>query len=637
MVFLQENTLFRILFIIVIPIIIIICLLHPNGKESLQMLGYQYYNSNYGAQVVNRKEDLLKTDITTKLRFKNWSQSPLNDRIRNQEFVKDKLTGYISNLNLEKHHSKFASGGSHSHRQLGGKNEAEFHKDYDSLVKCEDLQYVNTVEHSEWNKVLDDDLLTLRRDLLKNNDFLGKDITDPSEKNWSEEEIINKHWFRFGGSSVWLDKYECHLVFSRVLYARKGVRDHPHVSMIRAQAFDRDWNEIKEKRIPYNDITHPKDLDLELKKLDHELGLFPCDSIKHNTEEFDACVVEHTKSKIVTEKRKEKIMSRYFLTYPTVLDIRYRAAGDWLGPEDPHVIVRKTKDIEEPVVIFNMYDGGEGARRVFSFMPSRKNTPLLKFNINDSGRKFNSWEKNWTPFFHQHLAESAFSRGSIHFIYTFSPLEILKCSLNDGVCSMVFEAKTLDLSKDNKFGGWRGGTQYIPLPEVLPQVKNKQIWVGFPKLHIDRCGCGLKFYRPMLSLLVESNGAYHQELAVPDIDFDMDVLSWDQKGTHCGQLNVLSPNAISYWEVASQAHHSKKYEDYMALSFSEADANTRVIVLRGILNYILEIYEKKAIMEDFEVSSKSDLIIGRTLKCVVQKAKEDCKAYGKSHPEPKKD
>lgn len=635
--FFKKNPLLKVLFLIVIPIVVIVCVLHPKGKENLQMLGYQYYNSKYGARQVNEKEDLLKVDIIPKLRFKNWSQSPLNDQIRNQQFVEDELTGYVSNLDLKKHRFKMAQGDSHDHHRFSGKGEAEFHKDYDSLVKCQDLEYVNKVEHSKWNKLLDDDLLTLRRDLLKNDDFLKKLITDRNENDWSEEDIINKHWFRFGGSSVWLNQYQCHLVFSRVIYSSLGIRDHPRISMVRVQAFDRDWNELKEKRIPFNDITHPQELDLELERLDYELGLYPCDTFKHSPEEFDACIVEHTKSKIKNERRKEKILSKYFITYPTVLDIRYKPEGDWKGPEDPHVIVRRTNEIEEPVVVFNMYDDDEEHRRMFSFMPHRKNSPLLKFSLNDGDRKLGDKEKNWTPFFHQDNVESAFSRGSIHFIYTFSPLEILKCSLNDGVCTVVFEAKTLDLSEDNKFGGWRGGTQYIPLPEVLPQVKNKQIWIGFPKLHIDHCGCGEKFYRPMLSLLAESNGVYHQELAVTAIDFDMDVLSWDQKGTHCGQLNVLSPNAISYWEVASQGPHTKKFEDYLALSFSEADSNTRVIVLRGVLNYILGIYEKKAIMPNFEVSSKSDSIIGQTLKCVVQKSKEDCKAYGESHPEPKKD
>ncbi|CCF59044.1 hypothetical protein KAFR_0G00110 [Kazachstania africana CBS 2517] len=337
------------------------------------------------------------------------------------------------------------------------------------------------------------------------------------------------------------------------------------------------------------------------------------------------------KKKLKFQKRYDELLSRYYLTYPSIINVPFELGGFLKGPEDPHVILKKKKKYEEPIIIFNMHASEDGKRRIYAFHPHRKIDPLVKFSIED--RKVRHKEKNWAPFFsyHDESENSVFSRGFIHFIYTYAPLEILKCSLNDRICEMVFEASTIEASDKNKYGDMRGGTQFVKLPTDIPQVNGKQMWLGFPKSHSSGCGCGRHYYRPMLSLLVETHGAYHLELVVPTMDFERDVLSWDLKGSYCEGVSIMSPNSIAYWEVVEQDVENEKFDDYLGFTFSESDATTKVVVLKNVLNYILDIYKEKRIRDHFEISKESDNIIGNTLQCVKDKLWDDCAKYDKTH------
>ncbi|EDO15665.1 hypothetical protein Kpol_1008p1, partial [Vanderwaltozyma polyspora DSM 70294] len=72
------------------------------------------------------------------------------------------------------------------------------------------------------------------------------------------------------------------------------------------------------------------------------------------------------------------------------------------------------------------------------------------------------------------------------------------------------------------------------------------------------------------------------------------------------------------------------------ITVSEADSLTRTITLKGMLNFILGIYKEKQLREDFEINTESDAVIFRTRNCIGDLANDICKAYGKTHPEPKK-
>ena len=614
-------------------------------KESNSLFNF---NRNRNLNTVPTKKDLSKVDITKLVNGKDLSRTPITLHLLKQEYVSNVLTGFVSNLELpdkksdssvnhDKHKSAAVSDDNLETKKISGNVvdvkalERQGRKSYDSLVTCEELSYNGTIEHAVSNPILYDDLVSIRRDLLKYNGWLTKEVKDDKDKGKTENEIIQKQWFRFGGSSVWLESEQCFLVFTRVLYSRVESKVQPHISLIRAQAFDKDWKEIIGKKIPYIDIDLPDNMENEMAKLDIELNIEDCAKYADNTLEYDACNVQQAKTALQNKKKKEHVVSKYYVTYPTTFDFRFDAEGDLKGPEDPHVILRKTETIEEPIIIFNMHDNIESHRRIFSYMPHRKIEPLLKLQIVE--RKMRGSEKNWTPFFHpSDQAQSGISRGSLHFIYSFSPLDIIKCSLNDGICEVVFDQQSLAISDSNTFDGMRGGTQFVPLPQEMPGILNKNIWVGFPKLHINNCGCGDVFYRPMLDVLIESNGIYHQEIIVPAMDLDIEVLSWDGKSTGCQGKNVLNPNSITHWDIVHQDPHTKQFEDYMTLTISESDSFTKIITLKGVLNYVLGIYRVKNMKDEFLPSEKSNDIIGKTLTCFTNFGEQHCSIYGKMHP-----
>lgn len=594
---------------------------------SLHNSGETPFLTSNNPVIVDRKRDLLNADVSNMLRHRSWSTLPFNEHTITQSYREEALVGFISNVNLDERSAKKA-------KETGGEKNANDAKikgraEYQNLGACDNFAYRSKIQYSTEIKPLEDDLIQVRRDLINGESFLSHVVTHDDEKEMSERDIIQKRWFQFGGSTIWLEKEQCFVMFSRIMYSPAESKNTPKFSLVRAQAFDRNWVEMKGKRIPYSDISRPEDMDASLHQIDKELGISSCDLLLSEPLAYDACIVENARKKLTGQKRREHILSKYYLTYPAILEIPFNPHNEFSGPEDARVILRKTKDSEEPVVIFNMFDPIQEKRAIMAHFPHRKIDPTVKFSI--LGRKQKGLEKNWTPFFHKSLDESSVSRGYIHFIYTFSPLEILKCSLNDGYCEMVFEAATLKLSEQNKFGGIRGGTQFVPLPDIIPNVRGEQIWVGFPKLHIENCGCGSHFYRPMFSVLVERDGIYTQELVIPVMGFDIDVLSWDLKGSVCGDNNILSPNSIGYWEVASQDSQTKKYEDYLTLTVSEADSGTKLIILKGILDFILGIYREKDVLDSLDINEKTDSVIRQTLHCIVESAFASCKEYGISH------
>ena len=340
------------------------------------------------------------------------------------------LTGFVSNLELpdkksdssvnhDKHKSAAVSDDNLETKKISGNVvdvkalERQDRKSYDSLVTCEELSYNGTIEHAVSNPILYDDLVSIRRDLLKYNGWLTKEVKDDKDKGKTENEIIQKQWFRFGGSSVWLESEQCFLVFTRVLYSRVESKVQPHISLIRAQAFDKDWKEIIGKKIPYIDIDLPDNMENEMAKLDIELNIENCAKYADNTLEYDACNVQQAKTALQNKKKKEHVVSKYYVSYPTTFDFYFDAEGDLKGPEDPHVILRKTETTEEPIIIFNMHDNIESHRRIFSYMPRRKIDPLLKLQIVE--RKMRGSEKNWTPFF-IHLIRPKVAFPEVRFI-----------------------------------------------------------------------------------------------------------------------------------------------------------------------------------------------------------------------------
>lgn len=588
---------------------------------------------------VNKKIDLLNVDVRKYLKYQNWKHSGFDNSIRNEDFIKKEIIGYVSNLSMDSFVKRHVEANDEEEiiedveelKNLYDNSGRQQSKEYNDMVSCDDLRYNNTLEYKVGDTPLEVDLKAIRRSLLYSESNIAQFFSTSDEKNWSEDEIIEKRWYAFGTAAVWLKDEDCFVAYTRVIYSVKDNREHSYISVVAAQAYDKNWNELHGKRIPYRDFPMPKRIRKELNHLKKLQNTKHCDK-HHDKLAYENCISKTNKNTLGIQQKIDDIINKYTISYPTVLDVPFKVRDRWNGPEDPHVILKSDGQGEEPVVIFNM--ATKHGRKVHAFMPHRKTDPMVEFNIDHV--KMKGDEKNWSPFFYPGATESNNnSPGYIHFVYDYSPVEILRCSLFTGHCNFVFQAETLALEKHNS-GDLRGGTQYIPLPDILPGVKNKKIWLGFPKSHIERCGCGQRFYRPVLSLMVESDGIYHQELVTPNIDFDEDVLGWNLQDYLCGGYNVLSPSAISNWFVVNQDPRTRKFEDYMTLTFSEADFLSKRVTIKGVLNYILGIYQQKNMSNDFTISKAASIVVSKTAQCVKDGLVGECKRYGILHPEPEK-
>ncbi|KAL7749279.1 Beta-mannosyltransferase 1 [Sorochytrium milnesiophthora] len=139
----------------------------------------------------------------------------------------------------------------------------------------------------------------------------------------------------------------------------------------------------------------------------------------------------------------------------------------WRGPEDARMNTDRYGNL---VLTFNM--GDERGRHFYSYNITDNNLLELQ-TIGENG----NWEKNWAPLF---IGED------LHFVYSFDPLRILKCSNRGMGCTFV-------VGKDQQgIADLRGGTPFM-------RYKDTHYYVGFPRTaHI--CDCG-RVYRPHIAIL----------------------------------------------------------------------------------------------------------------------------------------
>lgn len=571
--------------------------------------------------IVERKADLLSIDISRELKLQDWATLGIDGSVKNYNYSTQLQPGYVSNINLG--NLKKLKGIEDS--KLSDKNGKMFVNEYANIVNCSDVVYNNTLEYYKFPNKLETDFKNVRQLVLNADDANAMAYSKSDEKLMSEDEIITKRWYSFGSAPVWLESENCYVSYTRVIYSTYNDRGWPYISIIYGQAYDKDWNELQGKRILFRDSKMPEYVKTEVMKLKEEINdIKACEKFENDKMAYESCL---GKEEDRIQGKIDKIYDKFAVTYPTTFTIPFEIESIWNGPEDPHVILKKDSSGEEPVVLFNLKVGKP--KKMFALMPHRKTDSLVEFDIENG--KLRGTEKNWAPFFHPNTDFSKDNAvGFIYFIYDFNPVEILRCSLFSGHCTFIFQASTFDMTR----GGthiFRGATQFVPLPEPLPQVKDTNMWLGFIKEHIDRCGCGEKIYRPVLALLIEKKGIYHFELLTPNIDFNESVMNWNLKDYNCNQANVLSPSSIANWYITSQDPETKKFEDYLALTISEADAISKVVYVKGVLNYILGIYRDMDISDTLENGVQGKSVIEKTSQCVFDSAIAYCKSYGEAH------
>ncbi|QOU18900.1 hypothetical protein BRETT_004121 [Brettanomyces bruxellensis] len=470
----------------------------------------------------------------------------------------------------------------------------------------------------------------------------------------------NDRWYRFSGSAIWLEDQQCYFEVDRVMYAPKS-RSVPWLSLIWMQLFDKNFNEIKNKRLRFMDLS---------------------------SEEIEKVLLELRKEDVnKDEEKRERVLDKISIKFPTVMDISFTTEdfGRPQGPEDPRIFARLDDEGKtEPVVIFNQVND-LNHRAMFAGFPLRRKSsnaehsvPTIQFNFRPETKlKLKSIEKNWMPF-----VEKAADSNIVSFIYELDPLSILQCTLDDGLCVMVQKAE----DKGTRMGAQvslRGGTNFIPIPEiVMNEIFTKEemakynikIWISFIKYHGWKSGCGTSTYRPALSALIKTNDNYRIGMMSGAFDFGIDVLSFDGKSVKCdaGGPNVLTPNSIPFWKVmklnknkdgekskgdknegkskdkkdGEKSNDTKEtnevvdepkdssmpsYRDLMGLTISEADRNVKILFINNLVNYLASSFKKsfRDNLQGFGDNSAQEMV--DIEKCAAYDFLQYCKNYEKAH------
>lgn len=503
------------------------------------------------------------------------------------------------------------------------------------INKCGEISRSLNFGLSEYHK-LEDSLSNMVRKLAQQLEHdpavreLKPFFNDDLQKQL-EEGKVQQHWFKFAGTSVWLEQYGVHLMISRALYSNKGDKRSPNLSLAYAQVFNEKWEELQDV-----ELIIPTKSPHSFESLHHNMN-FPC-----------------------------------ILPVPFYHDLKYQTKR-FYGPEDPRILLVRNEDgNEEPLIIYNAYhrklktqesvdekhmsvsfdyyrsmfmtwpfQQQVGKREVDGLSdPASENTVYSRtVELRREGRDRLEVQKNWTPFVSAKDRDATKADNHIYFIYRWSNLEILKCPLTGraqfGQSNCQYEyRRDPELSEDSEVGPLRGGTEMISLHDILPQAllnPEKEAWVGFARAHIKACGCGKDMYRPNLAVLTREGANFKLSSMSSFISLDIPVDGWTNPNIQCAKKdpNALIPNGISSW-VARQAkvrgkdarsRSLKVVDDYMTLTLSVADASVHTVHIKNLLRTLLD--ATSLFSYDHDLGYTNDVV-----DCSIKTSVEFCKSYG---------
>lgn len=450
-----------------------------------------------------------------------------------------------------------------------------------------------------------------------------KDKIEEMKKN---PKIIDKHWMRFAGASVFIEEYGVYLMASRIIYT-KNKRDSPLFSLTFIEVYDENWEELNvEMVVPATD--------------DNSIGFR-----KFNYPGF-VRIASYNNANVDTIKN--------------------------YGPEDPRILLRNNHlGHEEPVIVFNQrqrdmvkndgdkvnlkehrsffmclpWEVQEGKSEVdpLSFKETRTTyTKTIELKIfDDQAQKFlekRDAEKNWTPFFS--MDDRKLNNGvdtSIYFVYLWENIQILKCEIPTGsgtgstVCKSVFWNKPT--KKESTF--LRGGTQLISLSSIVKELPeefekvNHEVWLGFGRSHMSHCGCGSAMYRPQLLVLAKdlTDHKYQVTHVSSFASFDLEMIPWADK--MCGEgASVFIPNGIAKWH--SQVVNDR-LDDVLTLFYSMADKTIGRVNIRGVINELhkLGAFRLPAEVDTLDDSGTTDFFkVTSQVKCASHQSWDFCAKFG---------
>lgn len=421
-----------------------------------------------------------------------------------------------------------------------------------------------------------------------------------------KKNLVNSHWYRLSGSSVWLKDHKVHLLVSRLLFSTRRTRNDPKISFVLTQVFDKDWKELKDVRLvfPTNDLNDP------------DAPGFTVDGQRFHSYRF-----------------------------PRIMPIPFfndygRSNSRYLGPEDPRVVmIKNERGYEEPLAVFNAehheWEKNKEGKDVDAKYRSMFMVRLFQLQKGKGGvetkprpetdnmyyvrtdelvidgvpkpRKV----KNWTPMLSENDRQVAGYDKSIMFVTQFSSLTVLKCDLvdNPGRCHRLY-------ATDGDISEMRGGTPLlnanmllkqaeIPVDQLLPP--GREVFVGFARAHLTDCGCGSSFYRPNLVVFVKDEVNYTREKdgrietvtktliklshisGFMSLHVPIDPWFIDKPYDICEGVNALIPNGVADWKIESLDVKDGHWRcnDRLSVSFSVSDFSVDRVDISGIFNALL--------------------------------------------------
>ncbi|KAG2733282.1 hypothetical protein G9P44_004272 [Scheffersomyces stipitis] len=527
----------------------------------------ELYREQYGYDFVNNADVIQYSG----------NSSSLSHYTINQKYKQHPVAVFDANTESEK-----CSEMKNTHNlQISGYDELNLN--LDSMAK----QLLHQLEH-------DESFIELRG-------FFKDDI-----KTQLRKRVLSKHFFKFAGTSVWLEDHGVHFMISRVQYSSGGSKSSPTMSLTYAQVFNEKWKELKDVELIVPSRTPNSDEPMVYKSMK-----FPS-----------------------------------FLPIPFYHNVNFQD-GRFYGPEDPRLLlVKNSMGREEPLMVFNAFQrkidqttlSEEGQMNVtfgfyrsmflcwpFQFQMGKADVEGVRNDATDhiiynkivELRRENTHrlgiQKNWSPFIDLTERGDHYDKH-IYFVYRWANLEILKCKLTDfskngeSQCSFVYK-RDPKLSEDADVGALRGGTELIQV-----DIGGDKAWVGFPRAHLMKCGCGMNMYRPNLAVLVQHGHDYKISHISSFMSLDIPVSGWRVPEKKCTkyEADVLIPNGISYWEKHGD-------DDYLSLTLSVADDSVHVIQIKNLLQQV----------KDMTKTENSNLgYHENSIECAIKMSEDFCKKYG---------
>lgn len=546
---------------------------------------------------------------------------------------------YRANLNPDKNRDikavKYEGGESSSIKSFGGSkyHDHDISLNHDGTAISGDLSQCSKIEKKikvglgEKNELKSDYKVMIRKLMQQIKDeeafFELNEIFKKELQKQIDEDSLGFYWYRFAGTSVWLKDYGVHFMVSRVVYSPTASKKAPLMSLMYAQVFNEKWEELN---------------DVELVIPVHDA--------------------------LTKESSLENVAFPRFLAIPTYVSSVFTKRR-YYGPEDARIMLTQDEyGRDQPVLVYNSYH-----RKVVEEEVSVEDSAVVKFGyyrsmflcfpfqfqkgkVNIEGManpKFNHVrynralelrrenyerervQKNWTPFISVKERQETGYDKHIYFVYRWEGLEILKCELggfHNPTSRCVFEYKANKGTLGSEpIGPLRGGTEMWNLGDIdlrlLPMVDSgTEVWIGFARAHLRKCGCGKDMYRPNLAIITKRNGEYVITHLSSFISLDMEVFGWTDPNLLCHpkEPNALIPNGISSWEVTDLSLRKKQViDDHLVLTVSIADATTNLVKIKGLL---------AAITQEFSLGSESYNNSEDIVKCALKSSSDLCAAYG---------